>query len=169
MCGCQICAAVNKWIAIQVEVDGDSYSYGSICRNVAFSTHCRPDSFLTLVELWNRTWVSNFTYPLLNITIGPLRRSQNVGPLLGGVELNEQGEIGYVRFVRLIFNLPPTVGASVLDQYERAWTDSVNAFVSPMIQVQSWTSRQYDRDMRQIGVRTMRSDRVDRLSKRLPF
>jgi hypothetical protein len=152
-----------------VELDGDSHSYRSICLNVAFSTHCRPDAFLTLVELWNRTWIHNFTYPLLNITIGPLRRSQNIGPLLGGVELNEQGEIGYVRFVRLIFNMPPTISAGVLDKYEKAWTDSVNAFISPIIQVQSWSSRQYDRDMRQIGVRTMRLDRADRLSKPPPF
>uniref|UniRef100_A0A914WFU1 SSD domain-containing protein n=1 Tax=Plectus sambesii TaxID=2011161 RepID=A0A914WFU1_9BILA len=141
---------------IVVEEDGSSYNYLSLCENVAYSMHCRPDAFLTLTELWNRTWISKMTYPLINITIGPLRRAQNIGPLFGGVELNDQGEVEYARFVRLIFNLPPTVGANVMDKYEKAWTDGVNAFSSPTIVARSWSSRQYDRDMRMIGVRTMR-------------
>lgn len=147
---------------MQVEYSDKSYNYLTLCENVAYSTHCRPDSFLTLVELWNRTWISHMTYPVINITIGPLKRSQNIGPLLGGVELNDQGEITYARFVRLIFNLPPTLGSDLLNKYERAWTDHVNALDSPVIRAKSWSSRQYDRDMRLIGIRTMQCVRIDR-------
>lgn len=148
--------------SINLTENGVNYNYSRLCLVDISTGKCPVDLFLSIWEAQRNGRVRKLSYPILAFYDDNSRGdSPNslvyIGPLLGGVITDRDGQIRYAKYVRVEWRLS-TGGFHdlLLKQFSLKFTKFLAKFQSELINVNYWSAEGFKSDVAKIRSRTLR-------------